>query len=705
MSDRYARPSLKKYWRVYEDAPGDADNLGIAEGLNVISEELIEEAHSMTEDAMPPDLVDNEGRVVIDIQSGVLYEETSYSTSEEQRAYGEDASGVLGTYPDETDKEARTSVGAEAGNETMPLPTDSLKAYWRVYEDEPGDADNLGFSSRASDRIQLELADEQTGGAAIVHQQIVDAVVPGVLSARPEDISEEIVGATRYSGEGIDDQSLVAVSVNAETYIGRVRSSGTATSAEGVAHAGNKRSTEADVTSSDKTTTRSSQDENTEENINPSDQNTVDSSADGKTKDITAGNRSGEDINATRSLEDENAEENINTNVSDGDASGVLGIYPDETDKEARISVGAEAGQETIPRPRDSLKAYWRVYEDEPGDADNHTTDENINPSDQTTVDSSADGKTEDIAAVTRSGEDIKATRSSEDENTKENINPSEENAIDSSADGKTENIAAVTRSSDDIKATRSSEDENTEENINPSDNTTIDLSADGKTENIAAVTRSGDDIKATRSSEDENTEENINPSDQTTIDSSADGKTQDIAAGNRSGDDIKATRSPEDENTEENINPSDHTTNDSSADGKTEDITTNRSTEDIKTTRSSEDENDTEAGAKLVIGAEAGYTQDGGIERVEDETLETNTNLHVSNVEDKNAQQQQLSTSGDGNATVVEAGLNSENETTDDPRRMSLALDEHTEESSEELPRINHVNTHYGNDVFTRVV
>ena len=618
MSNRYARNSLKKYWRVYEDAPGDVDNLGIAEGLNVISEELIEEAHSMTEDAMPPDLVDNEGRVVIDIQSGVLYEETSYSTSEEQRAYGEDASGVLGTYPDETDKEARTSVGAEAGKETTPRPTDSLKAYWRVYEDEPGDADNLGIASRASDGIQLELADEQTGGAARFQQQIIDAVVADVFSARPEYISEELVDATRYSGHVTDDESRIAVGVNAKTYIGRVRSSGTATSAEGVAHAGNKRSTEADVTSSDKTTTRSSQDENTEENINPSDQNTVDSSADGKTEDIaavtrssedikttrssedenteeninpsdkttidssadgktqdiTAGNRSGEDINATRSLEDENAEENINTKVSDEDASGVPGIYPDGTDKEARTSVGAEAGKETMPRPGDSLKAYWRVYEDEPGDADNLTTEENINPSEQTTIDSSADGKTEDIAAVTRSGEDIKTTWSSQDENT--------------------------------------------EENINPSDQTTIDLSADGKTEDIAPV---------------------------------------------------------------------------------------NRSTEDIKTTRSSKDENATEAGAKSGIGAEAGYTQDGGIERVEDETLETNTNLHVSNVEDKNAQQQQPSTSGDGNATVVESGLNSENETTDDPRRMSSALDEHTEESSEELPRINHVNTYYGNDVFTTVV
>ena len=87
----------------------------------------------------------------------------------------------------------------------------------------------------------------------------------------------------------------------------------------------------------------------------------------------------------------------------------------------------------------------------------------------------------------------------------------------------------------------------------------------------------------------------------------------------------------------------------------------------------------------------------------MEDETLETNTNLHVSNVEDKNAQQQQPSTSGDGNVTVEEVGLNRENETTDDPRRMSSALDEHTEESSEELPRINHVNT-YHNDVFTTV-
>ena len=421
MSDRYARNSLKKYWRVYEDAPGDVDNLGIAEGLNVISEELIEEAHSMTEDAMPPDLVDNEGRVVIDIQSGVLYEETSYSTSEEQRAYGEDASGVLGIYMDGTDTEARISVGVEAGKETMPRPIDSLKAYWRVYEDEPGDADNLEITStnRGSDGIQLELADEQTGGAARFQQQIVDAVVPNVFGARPEDISEEIVGATRYSGEGIDDESRVAVSVNTETYIGRVRSSGTATSAEGVAHAGNKRSTEADVTSSDKTTTRSSQDEYTEENINPSDQNTVDSSADGKTEDIAAVTRSGEDIKATRSLEDENAEENINTKVSDDDASGVPSIYPDGTDKEARTSVGAEAGNETIPRPRDSLKAYWRVYEDEPGDADNLTTEENINPSDQNTVDSSADGKTEDIAAVTRSGEDIKTTRSSEDKTRK----------------------------------------------------------------------------------------------------------------------------------------------------------------------------------------------------------------------------------------------------------------------------------------------
>ena len=685
----YSRDSLTAYWKVYGTEANGTDNLlAIAEGGHVLTEELIEEADSMT-DAMHPDVADNEGRVVIDIQSVVPYEEIGYSTSEEQKVSGED--GVISVHPDEIDTVSGVSVGAEAGKET-----------------------------RVSDGIQLEIVYEQTSGAAGLPQQIVDVVVPDLFCTRPEEVDEEVVDGE--VADVADDEYRIVVDSNEESDIAHVRSSGLTSSAEGVTHSVIARSTEANITKSyndqlamygavesdtrdctvkSEIETPDSAAHTSSNNLplqkdfeatsntcaegytNPSDQNTIDSTADGKPEDISVVNRSGEDIKATRSPEDENTIENINPSDQYTFESSADGKTED-------IVADSHSG--------DDIKAT-RSPEDD-------TTEENVNPSDQSTIESSADGKTEDIVAVSHSGQDIKATRSSEHENTEENINPPDQTTIESSADGKTEDIVAVSHSGDDIKATWSSEHENTIENINPSDQSIIESSADVKTEDIVAVNHSGDDIKATRSPEDENTIENINPSDQSTIESRADGKTGDIVAVNRSGDDIKATRSPEDDTTEENINISDQSTIESSADGKTGDIVAvNRSGDDIKATRSPEDGNATEVGTKLGIDAEAGYTQDGSFRRVEDVTLETNALLRRNIAENVIVQQQQTMDSVKESSIVTEE-LDRDNETTDVPRRMLPALEGHTDERSEELPLVDHVNIYDNvNDVFTTVM